>query len=62
MNLFKRVICNICERRFSSDEELMSHKEIFHGEQQYDCKQCNQYFASMDEMRTHLQREHSYKN
>ncbi|MGI0101023.1 MAG: hypothetical protein ACREA7_00320 [Nitrosotalea sp.] len=27
----------------------------------YDCKECNLYFPSMEAMRTHLQRMHSYQ-
>jgi len=41
---------------------MMNHKEIIHGKDlQYDCKECNKYFSNMEDMRTHLQREHSYK-
>ena len=63
MSLFKRVRCDICDRRFLRDIDLMNHKQIFHeSDQKYDCKQCNRYFSSMEEMRAHLQREHSYKS
>ena len=40
----------------------MNHKEIFHGKNlQYDCKKCDKNFSNMEDMRSHLQREHSYK-
>ncbi len=41
---------------------MMNHKQIIHGKDlQYDCKKCDKYFSNMEDMRTHLQREHSYK-
>ena len=47
---------------FSTNEELMQHQQIVHGKQiPYDCKSCNQSFTNMQDMRTHLQRYHSYK-
>lgn len=47
---------------FSSEEELMQHKQITHGKElPYDCKVCNQNFTNMQDMRTHLQKYHSYK-
>jgi len=40
----------------------MNHKEIIHGKNlEYDCKECNMNFSNMEDMRTHLQKEHSYK-
>lgn len=52
----------MCDRKFSKEEQLMNHKQIVHGKDlQYDCKECKRYFSNMDDMRTHLQREHSYK-
>ena len=40
----------------------MHHEQIIHGkDSQYDCKECNKNFSNMEDMRTHLQREHSYK-
>ena len=40
----------------------MNHKQIVHGKDlKYDCKECNKFFSNMEDMRTHLQREHSYK-
>ena len=62
MGLFKKIKCEICEKKFSKEEEAMNHKQIVHGKDlQYDCKECNKYFSNMEDMRTHLQREHSYK-
>ncbi|HEX9846629.1 MAG TPA: hypothetical protein VGA92_09260 [Candidatus Nitrosotenuis sp.] len=41
----------------------MQHQQIVHGKDlPYDCKICNQNFSNMQDMRTHLQRYHSYKN
>lgn len=58
---FKKTKCDICDRKFSKQEEVMNHKEIVHGKDlEYDCKECKKYFSSMEDMRTHLQREHSY--
>ncbi len=40
----------------------MNHMQIIHGgELQYDCKTCNKFFSNMEDMRSHLQKEHSYK-
>ena len=40
----------------------MNHKQIVHGKDvQYDCKVCGIEFSNMEDMRTHLQRKHSYK-
>lgn len=40
----------------------MQHEQVVHNKDlPYDCKECNQFFSSMEEMRTHLQRFHSYK-
>ena len=62
MNLFKKSHCDKCDKTFSKQEELMTHKQIIHGkDSQYDCKECNRNFSNMEDMRTHLQREHSYK-
>jgi len=48
--------------KFSKKEELMNHEQIIHGKDlKYDCKECNKNFSNMEDMRTHLQREHSYK-
>ena len=39
----------------------MHHEQIIHDVSMYDCKECNLYFPSMEAMRTHLQRTHSYQ-
>ncbi|HXW02504.1 MAG TPA: C2H2-type zinc finger protein [Candidatus Nitrosotenuis sp.] len=63
MKLFKRIKCEECGRHFPSEENLMQHQQIVHGKDlPYDCKICNQNFSNMQDMRTHLQRHHSYKN
>ena len=55
-NIFGRIAYT------SKKEELMNHKEIIHGKNlEYDCKECNMNFSNMEDMRTHLQKEHSYK-
>jgi len=62
LGFFKKIKCDICNSKFSKQEELMNHKQIVHGKDlQYDCKECNKFFSNMEDMRTHLQREHSYK-
>ena len=62
MRFFKKFQCDICDKKFSKQEELMQHKQVVHFKSlPYDCKKCNQNFSSMEEMRTHLQREHSYE-
>ncbi len=59
--LRKGTRCDLCNRKFSSVEDLMNHKQTVHGKDlRYDCRVCNRYFHSMEEMRTHLQREHVY--
>ncbi|MDE1830244.1 MAG: hypothetical protein KGI25_07975 [Thaumarchaeota archaeon] len=61
MRFFKKYKCQKCDRKFGQEEELMHHEMIAHSSALYDCKDCNLYFSSMEEMRTHLQREHQYK-
>ncbi|MEM4252624.1 MAG: hypothetical protein QXE84_03770 [Candidatus Nitrosotenuis sp.] len=40
----------------------MQHQQVLHGKDiPYECKKCNQSFSNMQDMRTHLQRFHSYK-
>ena len=41
----------------------MNHRQVVHGKDvQYDCRECGVCFPSMEEMRAHLQRKHSYKD
>ena len=62
IKLFKSIKCNICNKKFSDEFNKMNHEQIVHGKDtKYDCKECDRYFSSMEEMRTHLQREHTYK-
>ena len=62
MGFLKKNKCEICNKKFSKEEQVMNHKQIVHGKDlEYDCKECNKYFSNMEDMRTHLQREHSYK-
>ncbi len=62
MRFFKKFVCNDCELKFSQQEELMHHQLVVHyKDQPYDCKECKETFDSMEDMRTHLQRKHSYK-
>ena len=54
-------ICKVCGRTAASIEDLMNHKQIFHGKDlQYECRTCNVGFSSMEEIRTHMQRKHAY--
>ncbi|MGQ0605575.1 MAG: C2H2-type zinc finger protein [Candidatus Nitrosotenuis sp.] len=63
MRLFKKkIFCQNCDQQFSRDIELMQHQQIVHGKElPYDCKICNQNFTNMQDMRTHLQKFHSYR-
>jgi len=57
-----KIKCDKCSLEFSSQEKFMQHEEIVHGKNiPYDCKECNQDFSNMEDMRSHLQRYHSYK-
>ena len=63
MRLFKKFQCDKCEKKFSHQEDLMHHELQAHCEDsRYDCKVCNEYFDSMEAMRDHLKKKHSYKN
>jgi KRAB domain-containing zinc finger protein len=63
MNLFKKIKCDLCNEKFSKQEELMHHKEIIHfKDEPYDCQVCNENFSNMSDMRDHLKKNHSYKN
>ena len=62
MILFKKNVCDYCNKKFSKKEELMQHLQITHYKDlPYDCKECGKNFSNMEDMRTHLQRQHSYK-
>ncbi|MDX1596168.1 MAG: C2H2-type zinc finger protein [Nitrosopumilaceae archaeon] len=62
MLFFKKFKCDVCNRKFSQQEELMQHQQTTHyKDYPYDCKKCNKNFSSMEDMRSHLQKEHSYK-
>ena len=59
---FKKFECEVCKKKFSRHEQLMNHQEIEHFKNSpYDCKECNENFHSMSEMRDHLKKNHSYK-
>ena len=63
MRFFGRARCDICNRGFPRQEDLMHHVQTVHGKDlPYDCKECGRCFSNMEDMRTHLQREHSYGN
>ena len=58
----KKIKCDKCGLGFSSQEKFMQHQEIVHGKNTpYDCKECKENFSNMEDMRSHLQRYHSYK-
>lgn len=58
----KKIKCDKCGLGFSAEEKFMQHQEIVHGKNiPYDCKECNENFSNMEDMRSHLQRHHSYK-
>ena len=62
MIFFKKFECELCQEKFSRHEDLMNHQEIKHfKDSPYDCKECNENFHSMLEMREHLKKKHSYK-
>ena len=55
MGFFKKSKCDICDQKFSKEEELMQHKQTVHFKDlPYDCKVCNETFSSMEDMRTHF--------
>ncbi|WP_157926873.1 C2H2-type zinc finger protein [Candidatus Nitrosotalea okcheonensis] len=60
MNIFKKFKCDLCGTKFRQQEYLMLHQQLHHCDKHYDCKECNKFFSSMEEMRTHMQRAHSY--
>jgi len=62
MIFFKKFQCELCQKKFSQHKDLMHHQEITHfKDSPYDCKECNENFHSMLEMREHLRKKHSYK-
>ncbi len=45
MKFFKKFECEKCDRKFSHQEELMQHLQVFHYKDlPYDCKECNEFF------------------
>ena len=62
MRFFNKFQCEICQKKFSRHEQLMNHQEITHfKDSPYDCKECDENFDNMSEMRNHLKKKHSYK-
>ena len=62
MIFFKKFQCELCQKKFPRHEDLMNHQELEHfKDKPYDCKECNENFHSMSEMRDHLKKNHSYK-
>ena len=63
MKFLKRKIkCDKCTLVFYSQEEIMQHEQIVHEKNTpYDCKECDQNFSNMEDMRSHLMKNHSYK-
>ena len=62
MKFFRKFECDLCEEKFSKQEQLMHHKEIIHfKDAPYDFKICNENFTNMSDMRDHLRKKHSYK-
>ena len=61
VGIFKKFQCNICSNKFSKEEQLMFHQQVVHyKDNPYDCKKCGENFSNMEDMRTHLQRKHSF--
>lgn len=57
----KKVKCNECDERFSSDNELDAHKASVHKVVNYDCEICGRTFSSKENLNSHIQEEHSVK-
>lgn len=62
MNFFKKFKCEKCQEKFRRQEDLMQHEQVTHGKDLlYDCRECNQFFSSMEQMRSHIQKHHTYR-
>ena len=45
MGLFKKNVCEHCNKKFSKKEELMQHLQVIHFKDlPYDCKECKKKF------------------
>ena len=45
MGLFKKNVCEHCNKKFSKKEELMQHLQVIHFKDlPYDCKECKKIF------------------
>jgi DNA-directed RNA polymerase subunit RPC12/RpoP len=66
MNLFdflKKHKCSTCGKKFNKTEHYMHHQLIYHSNNDsYDCSNCGQKFSDMDKLKSHIKRDHSYKN
>ena len=54
MGFVKKIKCEICDKKFSKEEEVMKHKQTIHGkDMKYDCKKCKKYYSNSKDMRIH---------
>ena len=57
-NLVKAYRCGRCDRKFSSNKDLVRHMRAHTGEKPYKCQYCDKYFSRLDNMTVHQRLKH----
>ena len=57
----KSTICDLCNARFRSAEELVNHKQSLHTEDTQACKLCGFMNTTNIKMRAHMVSKHTFK-
>ena len=58
----KKVACELCDKDYSSNGDLLSHLALVHGQgETFQCKLCDKSLGSMRYLKAHVRRVHREK-
>jgi len=49
----KPYVCDVCKRKFSRKDHLLTHERTHTGERRYQCSICSKRFTRGDELKRH---------
>ena len=49
----RRYVCSICERHFSSNQNLIEHRNLHSGKKPFTCQLCKQRFRQASQLSLH---------